>query len=215
MTSQPSVTTHREVPLVEVLDRVIDKGVVLEGDIALGVAEVDLVYLGLKLVLCSADRVGVPLYSNTAPPAKKQTPSTVSLATTASTTVKATPTAPATSTTEGATPTEPSAVATEPLTDTAAATSVFEAQNLENLTAQNASKGLAQLVLTLVELLRELMERQAVRRMERGTVNDQQVEDMGQTFMQINACMDELKRIFELTDADLNLDLGPLGRLLD
>jgi hypothetical protein len=79
---------------------------------------------------------------------------------------------------------------------------------------EDASRGLAQLVLTVVELLRQLMERQAIRRMEAGTLTDSQVERLGATFMRLEQRMNELKEEFGLDDADLNLDLGPLGRLL-
>jgi hypothetical protein len=79
---------------------------------------------------------------------------------------------------------------------------------------ETVERGLAQLVLTLIELLRQLMERQALRRMEQGTLDDEQVERLGQTFMKLAERMDELKEEFGLTDADLNLDLGPLGNLL-
>jgi gas vesicle protein GvpK len=79
---------------------------------------------------------------------------------------------------------------------------------------EDASRGLAQLVLTLVELLREIMERQALRRVESGTLDDETVERMGRTLMALNERMQELKDHFGFTDEDLNLDLGPLGRLL-
>jgi hypothetical protein len=78
----------------------------------------------------------------------------------------------------------------------------------------NVERGLAQLVLTLIELLRQIMERQALRRVETGTLDDETVERLGATLMALEARMGELKEIFGLTDEDLNLDLGPLGRLL-
>ena len=79
---------------------------------------------------------------------------------------------------------------------------------------ERVEKGLAQLVLTLVELLRQLMERQALRRMETGTLTDEEVERLGETFMKLEQRMEELKRHFELEHEDLNLNLGPLGDLL-
>ena len=83
-----------------------------------------------------------------------------------------------------------------------------------NADPERVEKGLAQLVLTLVELLRQLMERQALRRMENGTLTDEQIERMGDTFMKLEERMQELKAHFELEDRDLNLNLGPLGNLL-
>jgi len=79
---------------------------------------------------------------------------------------------------------------------------------------EKVERGLAQLVLTLIELLRQLMERQALRRMEQGTLSDAEVERLGVTFMRLAERMDDLKREFGLRDEDLNLNLGPLGNLL-
>ena len=79
---------------------------------------------------------------------------------------------------------------------------------------ERVERGLAQLVLTLVELLRQLMERQALRRMDDGTLTDDEIERLGETFMKLESRMEELKREFGLEDRDLNLSLGPLGRLL-
>jgi hypothetical protein len=79
---------------------------------------------------------------------------------------------------------------------------------------ENVERGLAALVLTLVELLRQLMERQALRRVEAGGLDDATIERLGSTLMALEARMDELKAVFGLDDEDLNLDLGPLGRLL-
>lgn len=79
---------------------------------------------------------------------------------------------------------------------------------------ENVERGLAQLVLTIVELLRQIMERQALRRVEAGNLDEETVERLGSTLMALESRMEELKETFELTDEDLNLDLGPLGRLL-
>jgi hypothetical protein len=80
---------------------------------------------------------------------------------------------------------------------------------------ENIEQGLAKLVLSLIELLRQLLERQAIRRMEGGSLTDQQVEEMGQALMKLEAKIHELATSFGLTPADLNIDLGPLGRLVD
>lgn len=79
---------------------------------------------------------------------------------------------------------------------------------------ETVEKGLVQLVLTIVELLRQLMERQAIRRVEAGGLSDDEVERLGQTLMLLDEKMGELRDHFDLTPEDLNLDLGPLGRLL-
>jgi gas vesicle protein GvpK len=83
-----------------------------------------------------------------------------------------------------------------------------------NADPERVERGLAQLVLTLVELLRQLMERQALRRMEQGSLTDDEVERLGETFMKLEQRMEELKKEFGLEDRDLNLNLGPLGDLL-
>jgi hypothetical protein len=79
---------------------------------------------------------------------------------------------------------------------------------------ENIEQGLAKLVLSLVELLRQLLERQAIRRMEGGSLSEQQVEQMGEALMTLEQKVHELAENFGLTPADLNLDLGPLGNLL-
>ena len=83
-----------------------------------------------------------------------------------------------------------------------------------NADPESVERGLAQLVLTIVELLRQLMERQALRRIDGGGLSDEQIERLGRTFMELDRRMDELREQFGLTADDLNLDLGPLGRLL-
>ena len=81
------------------------------------------------------------------------------------------------------------------------------------LDPDNVRSGLAQLVLTVVELVRELLERQALRRIEGGALRPEEVERLGTTFLRLDEEMDRLKRLFDFTDEDLNLSLGPLGRL--
>lgn len=79
---------------------------------------------------------------------------------------------------------------------------------------ETVERDLVKLVLTLVELIRQLMERQALRRVEGGGLTDDQVEDLGLALMRLEQAMERLKDHFELEDHDLNLDLGPLGPLL-
>lgn len=80
---------------------------------------------------------------------------------------------------------------------------------------ENIEQGLARLVLSLVELLRQVLERQAIRRMEGGSLAENQIEKMGESLMVLEAKIHELAANFGLTPADLNIDLGPLGHLLD
>lgn len=82
-----------------------------------------------------------------------------------------------------------------------------------NLDPENVKNGLGQLVLTLVKLLHELLERQALRRIDGGSLSDDQVERLGLTLMRQSEEIDRLRKEFGLEEQDLNLDLGPLGRL--
>ncbi|MQA83577.1 MAG: gas vesicle protein K [Streptosporangiales bacterium] len=75
-------------------------------------------------------------------------------------------------------------------------------------------RDLVRLVLTIIELVRQLMERQALRRVDAGNLSDDQVEELGLALMRLEEAMTELRDRFDLTPSDLNLDLGPLGPLL-
>lgn len=79
---------------------------------------------------------------------------------------------------------------------------------------KNVEKGLAKLVLTLIELIRKLLEKQAMRRVEAGSLSEEEIEKVGETLMKLENKMDELKGIFGLKDEELNLNLGPLGDLM-
>ena len=83
-----------------------------------------------------------------------------------------------------------------------------------NIDAQSVEQGLAKLVLTLIEFIRRLLEKQAVRRMEGGDLSPEQIEELGLALMRLEAKLEELKTQFGLADEDLNLDLGPIGRLI-
>lgn len=83
-----------------------------------------------------------------------------------------------------------------------------------NIDPKNVEKGLLKLVLTLVDLIRKLMERQAIRRIENDQLSSDEVEKIGNAFLLLDEKIEELKGTFGLTEEDLNLDLGPLGDLL-
>ena len=83
-----------------------------------------------------------------------------------------------------------------------------------NFDVNGAKNGLGQLVLTLVKLLHELLERQAIRRVDAGSLTEQQTERLGLALMQQAQEIERLRKEFGLEEEDLNLDLGPLGRLL-
>ena len=85
----------------------------------------------------------------------------------------------------------------------------------DHINAEPGSAGqeLGKLVLTLVEVVRKVLEHQAVRRMDSGTLSPEEIERLGLALLQLRERMDELKDTFGLSDEDLDIDLGPLGRL--
>ncbi|HEX5758900.1 MAG TPA: gas vesicle protein K [Thermoanaerobaculia bacterium] len=82
-----------------------------------------------------------------------------------------------------------------------------------NADPEDVERSVAQLVLALVEFLRKLMERQAIRRMEEETLSPEQVEKLGVALMQLEETVHELARRFGIAPDELNLDLGPIGKL--
>ncbi|XRG79394.1 gas vesicle protein K [Rossellomorea sp. GAMAL-10_SWC] len=83
-----------------------------------------------------------------------------------------------------------------------------------NMNPEDVEHGLAELVLTILELLRQLVERQAMKRVEGGTLTDEQIENLGIALLNLEEKMEELKIVFGLEGKDLNIDLGPLGNLM-
>jgi hypothetical protein len=180
-----------EVTLVELVDRLLGKGVVAAGDVTLSVADVDLVYLDLRALLASAGTLArgevIPATAPRPSPGAEKP--------------RHEPAAPVS-------PPAPVRAKQPPRKELAPFPSRIDAD------PERLEKGLAQLVLTLVELLRDLMERQALRRIDDGTLGDEQIDRLGETFMLLDRRMDELKDVFGLTDEELNLNLGPLGNML-
>jgi hypothetical protein len=80
--------------------------------------------------------------------------------------------------------------------------------------SESVEKDLFKLVLTVIELVRQLMEKQALRRVDEGDLTEEQIEGLGMGLMHLESAMQELKDRYDLTTADLNIDLGPLGTLL-
>ena len=80
--------------------------------------------------------------------------------------------------------------------------------------AESVERDLFKLVLTIIELVRQLMEKQALRRVDEGDLTDEQIEGLGNGLMHLEQAMDELKERYDLTTEDLDIDLGPLGTLL-
>jgi Gas vesicle protein K len=83
-----------------------------------------------------------------------------------------------------------------------------------NANPEDVQRSVAQLVLTLVDFIRKLLERQAIRRMEGGTLTEQQIEDVGQALMRLEETIRDIAAKFGIKPEDLNLDLGPVGKLV-
>lgn len=83
-----------------------------------------------------------------------------------------------------------------------------------NADPDEVQRSVAQLVLTLVEFVRQLLERQAIRRMEEGTLTDPQIEDIGQALMKLEDTVRDIAMKFGISPDELNLDLGPIGKLM-
>jgi hypothetical protein len=189
----------RRLDLSEVLNHVLDKGVVLRGEVMLAVADIDLIRLDLGLLLTAVETaLRRPAQASAGSlglgAARLGSPAGASGSTMESQVVESLH-APADA---SVTPLESVAEALPPRLNT-------DPENVEN--------GLAKLVLTLIEVLRKVLEHQAVRRMEGGHLSDAEIEKLGVALLRLNDRMQEMKGIFGLTDDDLQIDLGPLGRL--
>jgi len=170
------------VTLIDALDKVLEKGAVINGDVAIRVADVDLIYLGLRILLCSiskAEELSGKSFSN---PGR-----------------------------------EPTKQELEYLAKLEREIRKAEANIPKLINGRNpkeTEQGIAKLVLTLVELLRRLMEKEAVRRISRGSLSNIEIQKLGMTFKALEKKIEELKAVFGLQDEELNLDLGPLGNLM-
>jgi hypothetical protein len=186
--------------LADLLSHVLDKGVVLKGEVMLAVADIDLIRLDVGLLLTAVETAlqhgvaGESLSLGLRPARSAGAVSRASGSTMESQVVESLP--------------APKDVAMAPLE--AVAEGLPPRLNTDPDKIEN---GLAKLVLTLIEVLRKVLEHQAVRRMEGGHLSDEEVERLGVALLRLNDRMQDMKGIFGLTDDDLQIDLGPLGRL--
>lgn len=197
--------------LVEALDRLIDKGVAVSGDVSISVADIDLVYLGVRLLLSSAEDVpGLRGIRRDTDRAAGQVASGAANDVPDGHEAEA-PAAPALL--EHHSGAEPVGRSRDVI-DVESTQSGSEPRRLMDIDPAQIERDLCRLVLTIVELLRQLMERQAVRRMEGGSLREDDLERLGTAFARLDEKMEELKSVFGLDDEDLNIDLGPLGTLV-
>ena len=189
--------------LSDLLSHVLDKGVVLKGEVMLAVADIDLVRLDLGLLLTAVETVlgrggglaGPERAGLLGAAGPRERPVIAPSGSTMESQVVQTLDAPKDA---AITPLETVAEGLPPRLNT-------DPDKVEN--------GLAKLVLTLIEVLRKVLEHQAVRRMEGGHLSDEEVERLGIALLRLNDRMQDMKGTFGLTDEDLQIDLGPLGRL--
>lgn len=192
--------------LSDVLSNLLDKGVALRGGVTLAVADIDLVYLDLALLLTAVESAirepkRMPLLATAfgrpdlAPTrrSRDQAPAIQS--------------GPAAEIASAARNTEAGG---EGVSIAELAPGLPERINADSNAAEN---GLARLVLTLIELLRKVLEHQAIRRMDGGGLTEAEVEKLGLAMLRLHKRMEDMKEVFGLADEDLQVDLGPLGRL--
>lgn len=200
--------------LSELLNTVLDRGAVVHGEVTIAVADVDLIKLNIGLLLqavATAER-RMPRDAGT------ETQGSLAGAVGALPNRGSPVFAPGSAATRVPTTGPPT---TSPRHAEADPGSLEESLNAvarglpERINADEAGPetGLARLVLTLIEVLRKVLEHQAVRRMEGGRLSGDEVERLGLALARLNDRMGELKRVFGLPDEDLQIDLGPLGRL--
>jgi hypothetical protein len=170
------------VTLVDALDKVLEKGAVINGDIMIRVADVDLVYLGLRILLTSiskAEELSGESFSN---PDKELTPEDIEYI--------------------------------EKLQREIRRAEENIPKLIDASDPKKTEQGLAQLVLTLVELIRKLLEKEAFRRVKRGTLSKAEIQKLGLSLKAVKTKIKEIQTIFGIEDEELNLDLGPLGNLM-
>ena len=191
--------------LVDVVDGLLDKGTVISGEATVSLAGVDLVHVALNLLVASVETMrqsGSPVVAHQGPSLLgRSAPRGSAPGAFAAPSGQSLPHPTGTPGSWGEPQGGPLLISAQPLSPQ------------PSVDAQE-DQGLAGVVLALVELIRQLLERQAVRRMEGGSLTEEEVERMGRALMELNGKMKELFAIFGLDEADVNLDLGPLGQIL-
>jgi hypothetical protein len=190
-TSRADVARLESQSLLDVIDTVIDKGLAVDAEIVLGLADIDLIYLRIGALLAAADRVFTE-----APPNRQRsstpTPASTSAATRSMPSV-------------GGRRSRESSMGSRDLDPSLASRTA--------LAPDDTSRSVIRLVLTLVEFVRQLLERQAVRRVREQTLDADEIERLGTALMRLEATVHELAERHGIDPGDLNLDLGPLGTL--
>jgi len=166
--------------LVDALDSVIDKGAVVQGDIVVRIADLDLIAISLKIILVSMSRLQTQQGKRTDKVNINELGDEVYL---------------------------------KKMEDQIEKAQVHINQMINAGSEKEAESGLAQLVLTLIKLITDLVEREAMRRVEGGQLTQTEMQKLGLNLQAIETKLKELRLVFGLKEEDLNLDLGPLGKL--
>ena len=176
------INKNDNVTLVDALDKVLEKGAVINGEIAIRVADVDLVFLGLRLIITSiskAEELSGKSFGNSD---KEFTPEDIEYIERLQREIRK------------------------------AEENIPKLININN--PRETEQGLVKLVLTLVELIRKLMETEAFRRVKKGTLSQVEIQKLGLSLKAVKKKIKEIQAIFGIEDEELNLDLGPLGNLV-
>lgn len=176
------ITKNGNVTLVDALDKVLEKGAVINGEIVIRVADVDLIFLGLRLLLTSISKAEELSGKAFSCQDKEPTPEDIEYIERLQREIKK------------------------------AEENIPKLIDLSN--PKKAEKGIAQLILTLVDLIRRLMEKEARRRIKKGTLSPVDIQRLGLSLKAVKKKIEEMQAIFGIEDEELNLDLGPLGSLI-
>src|SRR5262245_60089969 len=213
---QGALESVRSQSLLDVVDNLIDKGLALDAEVVLGLADIDLIYLRAGALVAAADRVFPRRRAGALAPAAprrlkpalydRSNRSAGASAPAAPRRLKPTLDDPSNGRAGALAPATPRRL--KPTLDDQSTSPVVPAA----LPSEDAtSRSVIRLVLTLIEFVRELLERQAVRRVREQTLTPEEIERLGTALMRLEATVHELAERYGLDPADLNLDLGPLG----
>lgn len=211
------VAPDEPLELAELLNAALDKGVVAHGDVTIAVADVDLVRLNIGLLLSALETAerhasGGGAGGGGAGAGAGARPASLAATFGSILPERAAPAPVSIGSVPGAAAVRVPAVGhAHAGADLARVAPGLPARI--DAAAPGVESGLARLVLTLIEVLRKVLEHQAVRRMEGGRLRDDEIERLGLALASLHDRMQDLKRVFGLSDEDLEIDLGPLGRL--
>ncbi len=170
------------VTLIDALDKILETGAVINGELVIRVADIDLVFLGLRLILTSVSRAEEFSGMSFSDRDKKPTPEDIEYI--------------------------------EKLQREIRKAEENIPKLIDMGDPKETEQGLAKLILTIVELIRRLMEKEAYRRVKRGTLSPTEIQKLGLSLKAVKKKIKEVQTIFGIEDEELNIDLGPLGNLM-